>query len=174
MKDAPSVESAHAFDVGKPVHHSRGDEQRAGRQAPAARENDLEARRRPARVPRFASNELDPVFCELAPPDPEQLSRPDAVARQKTVERLRGRVARAPRVAEEHAAPAPAEDERGREPRRSPTDDDRVVAGRATPRHRGVGGERRSRDPSRSIFGKRNSGGRALRACTRYSSPVNR
>jgi hypothetical protein len=120
-----------SIDGRKTIDDSGRDEQLAREEAPAAGENDPEAFARPTSIFHLARHEFDSVPRELPAADREKLHRGDTVTRQETVQRPGGGVARASGVAEQNPAPAPSQDESGRQPRGSSPDDDRVVHGRA-------------------------------------------
>ena len=72
---------------------------------------------------------VDAIAGDLLTTEPPQIRGNDAVAREERVEAVRGGVAVLTGVAQEDAAAAPPEDERGAEPRGAAADDDRVVHG---------------------------------------------
>jgi len=70
---------------------------------------------------------LHGVGFELLPPDLEQLGGADSVAREERVNGRGGVVPRLPRVAHQHLAAGPAQDQGGTQARRPAADDHHVV-----------------------------------------------
>src|SRR5579883_736378 len=130
--DAPAVERLNPGDSGDLVDDPGGHQQDAGREPGAVLELDLEALlKTPGRddlgLPQFDGW----VSPELLAPDSQQLGGFDAVAGEEAVQAVRGGVARAAVVEDDHPAAAPPEEERGVQAGRAGAHDDDVDHDRA-------------------------------------------